>query len=490
MRGVARLRRAYRVLRGRDPFATDSPDPSPQPETETELLPEPEPPRRASMPASLDTATRLDHETVFVAGWLWDPDHETPRLLWRPDEAADWRPLTGAARVPRSDLRRRFAAGPTTDAGFVACVRLEDLGAQEQEIAVGLGHDDEDIQILGPCEVERIPPFTGKARLLEMFPSLCANPASLEVLEQAMSRTLRECARARRVAASWSFGPAPTDPTLSIVVPLYGALDVLESQIAEFCADTDLCHEVELIYVLDDPSRTEELRHLSQHLWHLYQVPCRFLALADNSGFGGATNEGVRHATGEFVLLLNSDVVPARPGWSGALVEALRGRPEAGLLAPKLLFEDGSLQHAGLYFAPSRLRVGNHQDAPCDVDVWKNHQYFKGFPRAFAPADQPRRVPAVSAACLLLRRALFDELGGFDETYVHGDCEDTDLCLRVAARGLEIWYEPDVELYHLEAQSYPDHLRHAVTGYNNWLQDRRWHDAMVERMSAFPLDPP
>ena len=81
-------------------------------------------------------------------------------------------------------------------------------------------------------------------------------------------------------------------------------------------------------------------------------------------------------------------------------------------------------------------------------------------------------------------RALFDELGGFDESYVIGDYEDSDLCLKVRRAGFGIVYAPSVALYHLERQSISrsvDYTRGAASQHNAWLQTRRW-DAQIEAL--------
>jgi GT2 family glycosyltransferase len=112
--------------------------------------------------------------------------------------------------------------------------------------------------------------------------------------------------------------------------------------------------------------------------------------------------------------------------------------------------------------------------------VWENVHYFKGLHRDLPAANVARPVPAVTAACLLIDRALFADLGGLRGRYVQGDYEDSDLCLRLLSRGLENWYVPEVELYHLEGQSYPSPARMLNWRYNSWLQTHEWGDVIAE----------
>src|SRR5262249_42536609 len=127
------------------------------------------------------------------------------------------------------------------------------------------------------------------------------------------------------------------------------------------------------------------------------------------------------------------------------------------------LYEDDSIQHAGLHFV-----------RPDGARVWENAHYFKGLHRTHGPANVTRTVPAVTGGCCLLSFAAWTRVGGLQGIYVQGDFEDSDLCLRLSLQGLEHWYLADVELYHLEGQSYPSELRRATSRYNAWLHTHLW----------------
>jgi GT2 family glycosyltransferase len=94
-------------------------------------------------------------------------------------------------------------------------------------------------------------------------------------------------------------------------------------------------------------------------------------------------------------------------------------------------------------------------------------------------------VPAVTGACLMIERALFEKVGGLSHLYLKGGYEDSDLCLRLIEMGRRNWYLPSVALYHLEDQSYStsSDLRKLVTRYNTWLQTHLWGDP-IERVMA------
>jgi GT2 family glycosyltransferase len=198
-------------------------------------------------------------------------------------------------------------------------------------------------------------------------------------------------------------------------------------------------------------------------------------------GFSGANNTGAELARGRLLLLLNSDVLPDGPGWVEELAAFLDETPNAGAVAPKLLFEDGSLQHAGLYFERAE-----------GASLWSNEHYFKGLHGTHPAANVTRRVPAITAACMMLATDLYRDIGGLLGQYVQGDYEDSDLCMRLRARDLDTWYLASVALFHLEGQSYPTPMRVSNGEYNKWLHTHLWDEAIGELMAspASELRPP
>ncbi len=278
-----------------------------------------------------------------------------------------------------------------------------------------------------------------------------------------------------------SFGEQPPDPEVSIIVPIYGRYDFIEFQIALFVDDPAM-HRAELIYVIDDPSIYDQARQFCAQIAPIYELPFRVLYQKCNRGFAGANNFGARHARGKKLLLLNSDVFPIAPGWLPALAKTYDSLPDCGALAPKLLYEDGSIQHAGIAFA----------HYPPWGDMWVNDHPLKGQPddgeannggADGGGAEEPIEFPAVTAACLMIDRELFRQVEGFSEDYIVGDFEDTDLCLRLRQSGRRNWLGPTVKLYHLERQSQAGGAhapwRANLTLYNCWVHHARWHDTIT-----------
>jgi GT2 family glycosyltransferase len=234
-------------------------------------------------------------------------------------------------------------------------------------------------------------------------------------------------------------------------------------------------HECEYIYVLDDPPRRREAENLAALLYARHRQPITLVLMAENAGFAPACNAGLRAAQGEFVCFLNSDVFPDGAGWLDRLCARLHADPTLGIVGPMLVYEDGSVQHRGMYF---------HQ-LPQFGNWWFGDHPGKGL----KPGHGDRGLKpciSITGACMVMRRDLAQALGGFDEGFVVGDFEDSDLCFRVQARGLGCSVDLDERLYHLERKSQASSAlrwRMNLTVFNAWRHQRRW-GARIAEISA------
>jgi GT2 family glycosyltransferase len=215
-----------------------------------------------------------------------------------------------------------------------------------------------------------------------------------------------------------------------------------------------------------------------QQAWLLHeanQIPFRILTTGENRGFAGANNLGVSVSRASHLLFMNSDVVPVEAGWLGKMLAAIERRPKIGIVGARLFYPNGSIQHDGMTF----------QWEPS----WQ--AYLNKHPRAGmeAPMTAPGRKNhvALTAACMLMRRDTFDAVGGFDEGFLIGDFEDSDLCLKVRERDLELVCLSDINLVHLERQSFTgigaNGFRERVARYNAWRHQRRWADTIKTLVS-------
>jgi GT2 family glycosyltransferase len=191
-------------------------------------------------------------------------------------------------------------------------------------------------------------------------------------------------------------------------------------------------------------------------------------------GFAAATNLGATLARGGLLLLMNSDVLPIREGWLLELCTAARTLSRAGAVAPRLTYEDGSTQHEGMRFVRHRPWA----------DMWVNDHPNKG--QHGHSRRAPLEIDALTGACLLLDRSLFQAVGGLCEDYIVGDFEDSDLCLKLLVAGYRNWLVPDVVLCHLERQSQDRNetprLRTNLSLINCWIHNERWNAEISRRI--------
>jgi O-antigen biosynthesis protein len=420
----------------------------------------------------IDNLFRIDERSFFVAGWVRDERAPIIRLTAVSPEGARVEMLDHMSRVRRPDLDELFSASTGSgDLGF-ACYLALDSGSRlsagwifEVENAAG-----NIVEVDGPEPIED--PVAARDAIVSILAGERSptSPATEHVL-RAVSRIQERLASMVEVAHVERFGETIRSPDVSIVIPLYKRVDLLQHQLAQFGSDTEL-FEAELIYVLDSPELSDSTLADAARLFELYRVPFRIATLSRNGGFAVANNRGVSLADGRRLLLLNSDVLPTTAGWLGRLARLHSTTPRLGALGPKLLFEDDTLQHAGLYFRRSAAWA-----------AWENAHYFKGLHRDLPAANVPRRVPAVTAACLMIERRLYEDVGGLRSIYIQGDYEDSDLCLRLGEAGRENWYRPEVALYHPEGRSYTTASRQANARYNTWLHTSLW-GPRIERMMS------
>ncbi len=422
--------------------------------------------------AALDLLVADGTGGVFVKGWVRDP-HQLVIAAELSALGVDARRVDDIwLRHPRPDIDKRYGGRPVTQ-GFVAYLPSAGVprGQGKLELRLGSGAT---LDLLAPPAIGT-PAQLRDAVLGGVPPESLTTEAIADVIAPAAAALHAQYLAGRKAPDVVQLGKAPDSPLYSIIIPLYRNLDYLRFQIGAFAIDPTM-REAEIIYVLDSPEQRAELVHFLSGLHQLYGLPLTILVMSANFGYAAANNAAAAAAHGKYLLLLNSDVVPEGPGWLERLAEPLQRNKKAVASGARLLFDDHSLQHAGMRFARD---AGGH---------WLNLHYHKGAPRNFAPAMETRAVPAVTGAALLVRADLFREVGGFTEDYIIGDYEDSDLCLKLRAKGGEIFYCPEAVLFHFERKSINRHAgyQRSVAGlYNRWLAGQRWSDTMDALMARF-----
>ena len=222
--------------------------------------------------------------------------------------------------------------------------------------------------------------------------------------------------------------PEHSDPLVSILIPVYGKIEYTIACI-DSIARTSEAISFEIL-VLDDRSLDETLLQIKKI------KGIRVIENPENLGFLRSCNFGAKHAKGKYLYFLNNDTI-VKPGWLDNLVKTFDIFKEVGLVGSKLVYPDGSLQEAGgiLWNDGSAWNYGNKQDP------------------SLPQFNYARDADYISGASIMLPSKLFHELGGFDELYAPAYYEDTDIAMRVRARGLRVIYQPLSEVVHFEGVS-------------------------------------
>jgi hypothetical protein len=420
---------------------------------------------------------------VFLRGWIRDPLNLVAGLTLRGPYGEHAIAIEELTRFARPDLAEKFAAsphgGPGLRPGFAlhlpeAAVRPVPQWSMRMELTTG-----DSVNLIAPPAI--LHAQGARDAVLGAIPPSEVNSVVMErCIAPAVERLHRAALTARGAPDVVRIGVPQAAPACSLVVPLYRNMRFVKPQYTSLARDPATAAGAELIYVLDSPEQRREVEHLLRGLHGTYGMPLTLLVQPVNLGYASACNAGASMARAPVLLMLNSDVVPAARGWLAPMLAALEADSSLAAVGPKLLFEDGSLQHAGLFF----------ERGP--EEEWFNNHYHKGYPREWPAAQVARIVPAVTGAALLVRREAYEAVGGFTTDYVIGDYEDSDLCLKLRAAGGEIGYVPQSELYHFERQSIREHTGYARTlasAYNRRLHHLRWSAFIEPLMARSPSRP-
>lgn len=242
-----------------------------------------------------------------------------------------------------------------------------------------------------------------------------------------------------------------SDIYVSIIIPVFNKAEYTRECVKSLI-DTLPGPGIETIIVDNGSTDSTEM--------YAKTLPPGFLYIKNglNLGFAKACNLGAGAARGKYLVFLNNDTI-ALPNWLEEMVKTAEEEKNVGVVGSRLLFPDGTIQHAGILLAQSG-----------SDPLYALHNFYR------LPGNQPeanvlRDYQAVTGACMLIRRDIFIKVNGFDEHYING-YEDIDLCLKVRHEGYRVVYCPKSVLYHHESVSVGryHHVRHNVAClHKRWL---------------------
>ncbi|TKJ42387.1 hypothetical protein CEE37_01520 [candidate division LCP-89 bacterium B3_LCP] len=223
--------------------------------------------------------------------------------------------------------------------------------------------------------------------------------------------------------------------TASIIIPVRNNLEFTRNCLKSIRDTAEgIDYEIIVIDNASDDGSSDMLKDEADNgkLKHIYNEQPRH--------FAASCNQGAETACGDYLVFLNNDIV-AKDGWLREMMVVAEKSPDVGAVGAKLLYPDGTIQHAGVAFHYFE-----------SLGQFRPYHLFRTFPADSETVNKVREFQAVTGACMLTPASVFQEIGGFDEGYVN--CfEDIDYCLHLGAKGLKIIYAPQAELIHYEGQT-------------------------------------
>ncbi|GJD46272.1 hypothetical protein AFCDBAGC_4152 [Methylobacterium cerastii] len=224
-------------------------------------------------------------------------------------------------------------------------------------------------------------------------------------------------------------------PLVSIIIPTRDHVDILQKCI-DSILDKTIYRNFEIIIVDNQSCENKTIEYLNSLDVNLITV----VKFDEPFNYSAMNNLAVKHARGELICLMNNDIEIISPEWLDEM-SSLALRKEIGCVGAKLYYSDGSLQHGGVVLGLGG--VAGH-----------SHKHFPGeSPGYYYRLKVTHNVSAVTAACLVIRKEIFIEVGGLNEIDLKVAFNDVDFCMKVDRAGyINVW-SPFAELYHHESIS-------------------------------------
>lgn len=224
------------------------------------------------------------------------------------------------------------------------------------------------------------------------------------------------------------------------------------------------------IIIVDDDSRDTTWEILGFYDWPGWIRSSRNEL---NLGFAATNNIGAWKSETPYILFLNQDTEP-HPGFIKIMESRMRRRKRTAIVGAKLVFPESNVGH--IIFRDKVVHLPRIKGRLDHAGIDLNKRFLplevgRNRPPVLPEFNRSRMYPAVTGACLMIKREVFDELNGFHEGFING-WEDTDLCLRAWEAGYEIWYDPGAVVDHYHSTT---DARFACEDENVDLWIERWH---------------
>ena len=296
--------------------------------------------------------------------------------------------------------------------------------------------------------------------------STADNPASkmyaFDAGKRAIEDHLKRCGEIGEVSHEKDLGfyrvkyQVQGSPLISIIIPNKDQVESLDKCLKSI--EKSSYKNYEIIIVENNSTEDATFAYYKK----IESDKIRIVYWSDEFNYSAINNFGVKHARGDYLLLLNNDVEVITTDWLEELTANCQ-RKDVGIVGTRLYYPDDTIQHAGIV-----IGIGGVAGA-----------LFVGMPRMFTgylhKAAIQQDLSAVTAACMMVKRSVYEELGGLEEE-LKVAFNDVDFCLRARDKGYLVVYEPNVELYHFESKSRgTEDSKEKIRRFQNEIEYMRSH---------------
>ena len=296
--------------------------------------------------------------------------------------------------------------------------------------------------------------------------STADNPASkmyaFDAGKRAIEDHLKRCGEIGKVSHEKDLGfyrvkyQVQGSPLISIIIPNKDQVESLDKCLESI--EKSSYKNYEIIIVENNSTEDETFAYYKK----IESDKIRIVYWSDEFNYSAINNFGVKHARGDYLLLLNNDVEVIATDWLEELTANCQ-RKDVGIVGARLYYPDDTIQHAGIV-----IGIGGVAGA-----------LFVGMPRMFTgylhKAAIQQDLSAVTAACMMVKRSVYEELGGLEEE-LKVAFNDVDFCLRAREKGYLVVYDPNVELYHFESKSRgTEDSKEKIRRFQNEIEYMRSH---------------
>ena len=296
--------------------------------------------------------------------------------------------------------------------------------------------------------------------------STADNPASkmyaFDAGKRAIEDHLKRCGEIGKVSHEKDLGfyrvkyQVQGSPLISIIIPNKDQVESLDKCLESI--EKSSYKNYEIIIVENNSTEDATFAYYKK----IESDKIRIVYWTDEFNYSAINNFGVKHARGDYLLLLNNDVEVITTDWLEELTANCQ-RKDVGIVGARLYYPDDTIQHAGIV-----IGIGGVAGA-----------LFVGMPRMFTgylhKAAIQQDLSAVTAACMMVKRSVYEELGGLEEE-LKVAFNDVDFCLQAREKGYLVVYDPNVELYHFESKSRgTEDSKEKIRRFQNEIEYMRSH---------------